>query len=135
MDREWISSKSAFEQQAAYSRAVVCDDEIFASATTGFDYAPITINDDVVAQGRQTFDNIKAARQQVDALLQGVVRIPHIPPDPTNFEKCWPVLRERLGNAPPAAPIFGARLVDQSMEIEIEITARKRRKGTPCEPY
>jgi hypothetical protein len=25
--------------------------------------------------------------------------------------------------------------VDQSMEIEIEITARKRRKGTPCEPY
>jgi len=82
MDRQWISSKSAFVQQAAYSRAVVCGDEIFASATTGFDYAPITINDDVVAQGRQTFDNIKAARQQTDALLQGVVRIPHIPPAP-----------------------------------------------------
>jgi hypothetical protein len=45
------------------------------------------------------------------------------------------VLRERLGKAPSAVAIFGARLVDQSMEIEIEMTARKRRKGTPCEPY
>ena len=127
MDRQRISSGSWFEQQAAYSRAVVCDDEIFVSGTTGFDYATMTIEDDVVAQCRQTFDNLEAALQPADASLQDVERITYILPDPTDFEKCWPVLRERLGNAPPAATMFAAPLVTPRIRIEIEITARKRR--------
>ena len=127
MERQRINSGSTFEQQAAYSRAVVCGDDVFVSGTTGFDYTAMTLADDVVTQCRKTFDNIEAALQQAGASLRDVVRVTYILPDPTDFEKCWPVLRERLGEAPPAATMFAAPLVDPRIKIEIEVTARKRR--------
>lgn len=127
MDRQCISSGSTFEERAAYSRAVVCGDDVFVSGTTGFDYTTMTLDDDVVAQCRQTFDNIAAALDKAGASLQDVVRVTYILPEPTDFEKCWPVLRERLGDVNPAATMFAAPLVDPRIKIEIEVTARKRR--------
>jgi len=38
MNRKLISSGSPFEEQIAYSRAVVDGNWIFVSGTTGFDY-------------------------------------------------------------------------------------------------
>lgn len=127
MDRQRISSGSTFEEQVAYSRAVVSGDDIFVSGTTGFDYTTMTLEDDVVAQCRQTFDNIEAALRQANTSLQDVVRVTYILPDPADFEKCWPVLRERLGDVRPAATMFAAPLVEPRIKIEIEVTARKRR--------
>lgn len=127
MDRQRISSGSTFEEQAAYSRAVVCGDEVFVAGTTGFDYTTMTLANDVVAQCGQTFDNIEAALRQANASLQDIVRVTYILPEPTDFEKCWPVLRERLGDVRPAATMFAAPLVDPRIKIEIEVTARKRR--------
>ena len=48
MPRQLISSGSAFEKVAGYSRAVVDGDWIFVSGTTGFDYAKMSISDDVI---------------------------------------------------------------------------------------
>jgi len=127
MDRQRISSGSEFEQKAAYSRAVVCGDDVFVSGTTGYDYANMTLADGVVAQCRQTFDNIEAALAKAGATLQDVVRITYILPDPADFEKCWPVLRERLSDVCPAATMFAAPLINPDILIEIEVTARKRR--------
>jgi enamine deaminase RidA (YjgF/YER057c/UK114 family) len=129
MTRRHITSGSRFEAEIAYSRAVVDGDTIFVSGTTGFDYAAMTIADDVVAQCRKTFDNIEAALQQAGASLDDVVRVTYILPDPADFEACWPVLRERLGNVRPAATMFAARLVDPRIRIEIEVTAKKRAMG------
>ena len=50
MKRQWITSGSTFEAQIGYSRAVVAGDWVFVSGTTGFDYATMTIADDVVEQ-------------------------------------------------------------------------------------
>ncbi|MGK0299521.1 MAG: enamine deaminase RidA (YjgF/YER057c/UK114 family) [Planctomycetota bacterium] len=127
MVRQRISSGSTFEDQAAYSRAVVCGDDVFVSGTTGFDYKSMTLAEGVVAQCRQTFDDIEAVLQQAGASLQDIARITYILPDTTDFEKCWPVLRERLPDIGPAATMFAAALVDARMKIEIEVTARKRR--------
>ena len=90
MDRTHISSGSSFEEKAAYSRAVVCGDDIFMSGTTGYDYSTMTIADDVVEQCRQTFANIEAALQRAGSSLRDVVRVTYILPDPTDFERCWP---------------------------------------------
>ena len=127
MTRQHISSGSRFESEAAYSRAVVDGDFVFVSGTTGFDYATMTIADDVVAQCRQTFDNLEAALQEAGAQLADVVRVTYILPDATDFERCWPVLRERLGAIRPAATMFAAPLIDARIKIEIEVTARKSR--------
>ena len=61
MARKLISSGSHFEADIGYSRAVVDGDWVFVSGTTGFDYATMTIADDVVAQCRQAMRNIAAA--------------------------------------------------------------------------
>src|ERR1700693_468140 len=61
MTRRLIGSGSTFEREIGYSRAVVDGDWIFVSGTTGFDYATMTISDDVVAQAEQCLRNIEKA--------------------------------------------------------------------------
>jgi len=125
--RQLISSGSPFEADMAYSRAVVDGDWIFVSGTTGFDYADMSISDDVTAQARQCFLNIAAALKQADATLADVVRVRYILPDGTDFPRCFPVLREFLGDVRPAATMFSAGLADPRMKIEVEVTARLER--------
>ena len=130
MTRRRISSGSRFEAEAAYSRAVVDGDFVFVSGTTGFDYATMTIADDVVAQCRQTFANLERALAEAGSSLGDVVRATYIVPDPRDFEPCWPVLRERFGDVRPAATMFAAPLADARIKIEIEVTARRTAPGT-----
>ena len=69
MTRSLISSGSTFEAEIGYSRAVVHGDWVFVSGTTGFDYATMTIGDDLVAQTEQCLENIDAALQQAGATM------------------------------------------------------------------
>lgn len=124
MQRTHISTGSKFEEQAAYSRAVVCGDDVFVSGTTGYNYDTMTIEDDVVAQCEQTFRNLRSALEQAGSGLQDVVRVTYILPNPSDFESCWPILRKYLGDVRPAATMFAAPLVNDSIKIEIEVTAR-----------
>jgi enamine deaminase RidA (YjgF/YER057c/UK114 family) len=125
MQRKRISSGSPFEEQIGYSRAVVHGDWVFVSGTTGFDYAAMTISDDVVAQAEQCLKNIQAALEQAGASLDDVVRVNYVLPQAADFEPCWPVLRRYLGRAKPAAMMVTAGLLDPRMKIEIEVTALK----------
>jgi enamine deaminase RidA (YjgF/YER057c/UK114 family) len=127
MQRQHISSGSPFEEQIGYSRAVVAGDWVFVSGTTGFDYATMTISDDVVQQAEQCLQNIQAALQQAGASLDDVVRVNYVLPDAALFEACWPVLRKYMGKARPAAMMISAGLLDPRMKIEIEVTAIRSR--------
>jgi len=124
--RRAISSGSTFEARIGYARAVVDGDWVFVSGTTGFDYAAMTISDDVVAQAEQCLANIGAALAQAGATFADVVRVHYIFPDAADFEPCWPVLRKYFAEAPPAATMIVAGLADPRMRIEIEVTARTR---------
>jgi enamine deaminase RidA (YjgF/YER057c/UK114 family) len=126
MARRLISSGSTFESQVGYSRAVVDGDWIFVSGTTGVDYATMTLADDVVAQAEKALQNIEAALREGGSSLADVVRITYILPDPEEFPRCWPILRQYFGDIRPAATMIGAGLVDKRMRIEIEVTARIR---------
>jgi len=134
MRRQRISSGSTFEAQIGYSRAVVAGDWVFVSGTTGFDYATMTIADDVVAQAEQCLRNIEAALREAGSGLQDVVRVRYILPDGAQFERCWPVLRKYFGEVRPAATMISAGLADPRMKIEIEVTALKQSKGPSVEP-
>ena len=127
MTRTHISSGSPFEEQIGYSRAVVAGDWVFVSGTTGFDYAAMTISDDVVVQAEQCFLNIQSALAQAGATLNDVVRVNYVLPVGADFQLCWPVLRRYLGAARPAAMMVVAGLLDPRMKVEIEVTALKRR--------
>ncbi|GAA4357480.1 hypothetical protein GCM10023165_51430 [Variovorax defluvii] len=126
MTRRLISSGSTFEQEIGYSRAVVDGDWVFVSGTTGFDYATMTIRDDVVEQAEQCLRNIGAALGEAGASFADVVRVRYILPRTEDFPPCWPVLRKYFGEVRPAATMISAGLADPRMRIEIEVTARRR---------
>ena len=123
MPRRLIASGSTFEQQIGYSRAVIVGDRVLVSGTTGFDYATMTIAEDIVAQTRQCLRNIEEALQQAGASLHEVVRVRYILPNAADFPATWPTLREAFGEIRPAATMFEARLADPRMKIEIEVEA------------
>ena len=125
MTRQLISSGSTFEAEIGYSRAVVDGDWVFVSGTTGFDYATMTISDDLVEQTEQCLRNIVAALAQANATLRDVVRVNYVLPAGNDFSRCWPTLRTYFGDVRPAAMMISAGLADPRMRIEIEVTARR----------
>jgi len=125
MSRRLISSGSAFEKTAGYSRAVVDGDWVFVSGTTGFDYAKMSISEDIVEQTHQTFRNISAALEQAGVGLKDVVRARYILIDAADWQKVAPVFGEYFGDIRPANTTIVCGLVDARMKIEIEVTAKK----------
>jgi enamine deaminase RidA (YjgF/YER057c/UK114 family) len=123
--RRLISSGSKFEAEIGYSRAVVQGGWCFVAGTTGFDYATMTISDDVAEQAEQTLKNIDAALQRAGFATSDIVRVHYILPHAGDFPATWPVLKKWFSNILPAATMFEAGLADKRMKIEIEVTAFK----------
>jgi enamine deaminase RidA (YjgF/YER057c/UK114 family) len=125
MTRRLISSGSQFERDIGYSRVVVDGEWAFVSGTTGFDYAAMTISDDVAEQARRTLENIASALGEAGFSLGDVVRANYILTRVEDWAACWPVLREHFGDIRPASTMIVAGLADPRMKIEIEVTARR----------
>ena len=125
MARQRISSGSAFEAVAGYSRAVVDGDTVYVAGTTGFDYATMRIEDDALAQCHQCFRNIAAALAQAGCTLDDVVRARYYLTDVRQFEVLAPVFGQYFAQARPAATAIVCGLVDPRMKLEIEVTARR----------
>jgi len=123
MTRKLISSGSTFEKEIGYSRAVVVDNWVLVSGTTGFDYSKMSISDDLLEQAEQCFKNIEAALDQAGSSMKEVVRVTYVFPQAEDFEKCWPVMRKYLGDVRPSAMMLTAGLSDPRMKIEIQVTA------------
>ncbi len=123
MTRKLISSGSTFEKEIGYSRAVVVDNWVLVSGTTGFDYSKMSISDDLLEQAEQCFRNIEAALDQAGSSMKEVVRVTYVFPQADDFEKCWPVMRKYLGDVRPSAMMLTAGLSDPRMKIEIQVTA------------
>lgn len=130
MARRLISSGSKFEADIGYSRAVVDGEWVLVSGTTGFNYATMTIEDDVVAQCEQTLKNIEAALKQAGAGFKDVVRVHYLITKAEDFEKCWPVVGKAFGEVRPAIVVMVVGLTDPRMKIEIEVTALRRSRRT-----
>ena len=124
MKRKLISSGSEFEEKIGYSRAVVDGEYVFVSGTTGYDYESMSISENAVDQAVQCFKNIEAALLEAGSNLNQVVRVQYIFPNKSDFEPCWPIFKKYLGIAKPAATMYVAGLLDESMKLEIEVTAR-----------
>lgn len=129
MARKLISSGSEFEEKVGYSRAVADGDTVYVAGTTGYDYATMSISDNLIEQAEQCFINIEMALLEAGSSLDDVVRVHYILPDRLDFEPCWPVFKKYLSRARPAATMFVAGLVDERMKIEIEVTARVSKTG------
>ena len=125
MKKRLISSGSTFETVAGYSRAVVDGEWVHVSGTTGFDYASMSISEDLETQTRQAFANIAAALGEAGASLDDVVRVNYYLTEREGFNQVAPIFGEFFARARPAATAIICGLVDARMKIEVEVTARK----------
>ena len=126
-----ISSGSAFEAVAGYSRAVVVEHdgwaEIAISGVTGFNYAAMTIDPDDAAQTRQCFATIEKVLGEAGAGLKDIVRVRYLLSSASQWDALAPVFGEFLNAVRPAATAVVVGLIDPRMKIEIEVDARVSR--------
>jgi enamine deaminase RidA (YjgF/YER057c/UK114 family) len=119
-----ISSGSVWEERVGYARAVVVDNWVFMSGTTGFDPVTKAMPEDVVAQAENCFRNIAAALAQAGTSLDNLVRVVIYVRNEDDFQRIIPIIRAHCGAARPANTTVFAQLVSPEMKVEIEATAR-----------
>lgn len=124
-ERRHISSGSAFEELAGYSRAVVDGDWVFVSGTTGFDYATGAISEDAAEQTEQAFRNIANALGEAGSSLAEIVRIRIWIAEQKDFERIAPIVGKWCREVRPANTTVVSQLVDPRMKVEIEVTAKR----------
>ena len=127
MSRRLISTGSPFEKAAGYSRAVIDGDFAFVSGTTGYDYATMTMPEDVTNQTRNCFKTIEAALKDGGFAMADIVRATYYIPDANDADAVFAVCGETLGDIRPAATLLVvAGLLKPAMKVEIEVTAKRR---------
>jgi enamine deaminase RidA (YjgF/YER057c/UK114 family) len=127
--RQLISSGSPFEREFGYSRAVVDGDYVFVAGTTGYDYATMTMPEDVADQARNIAKTLSKVLNDAGASLADVVRLQTYVTDRAYCEPVMQVQGEIYGAIRPAAAIYViAGLLRPEMKVEIEATARVPRR-------
>lgn len=125
-ERRLISTGSPFEETAGYSRALVQGDWCFVSGTTGYDYATMTMPDDVAAQTENALATIDAALVEAGFARADIVRAQYTVTDAAFADIAFPILGRYFAGIRPAATMVVAGLIRPEMKIEIEVTALKR---------
>ena len=125
MSRQLISSRSPFEAQVGYSRAVVQGDWCFVAGTTGTDPETKTMPDSVAEQAANALKVIGAALEEAGFAFSDVVRVTYYITDPAYWDELGQATAPIFGTIRPAASCVVAGLIKPNMKIEIEVTAFK----------
>ena len=127
MTRRLISTGSPFEKAAGYSRAVIEGDFAFVAGTTGYDYATMTMPDDVTSQARNCFKTIEAALAEGGFAMTDIVRATYYITNPADADTLLAVCGETFRDIRPASTLLVvAGLYKPEMKVEIEVTAKLR---------
>jgi len=119
-----IYSGFASEEKVGYARAVVVDDWVFVSGTTGFDPETKQFPEDVETQCENCFRNIERALKEAGASLDDLVRVLIFIANEDDFERIAPIIRKHCYPARPANTTVFAKMVMPQMLVEVEVTAK-----------
>ena len=120
-----ISGGSPFEDEAGYSRAIVSGDFCFVSGTTGYDYATMSMPDDVEAQTQNALLTIERALTDAGFAMTDIVRVQYTVTDAADVGAVFNVVGQVFQDIRPAATMVIAGLIRPEMKIEIEVTAHR----------
>jgi enamine deaminase RidA (YjgF/YER057c/UK114 family) len=111
-----ISSGGEFETKVGYCRAVVAGGFVYVAGTVGHGTTALE-------QCASALKIIEKALKEAGSSFNQVVRVTYMLPDRSEFEACWPMLRDVFGDNPPAATMIECGLITPEDRIEIEVTA------------
>jgi enamine deaminase RidA (YjgF/YER057c/UK114 family) len=121
--RKRVSTGSLFEETAGYSRAIVAGKWCFVSGTTGYDYASMTMPDDVATQCKNALATIDRALGDAGFARTDIVRARYVVTDASHADIVFPVLGQFFSGIRPAATMTVGGLIRPEMKIEIDVTA------------
>ena len=119
-----ISSGSPFEASFGYSRAVRHEDTVYVSGTTGYDYASMTMPDDVGQQAANALATIDKALRHAGSSIQDTVRVVYYVGDRADVDAVVKAVGPVFQDIRPAASMLIVQMIEAGMKIEIEVTAR-----------
>ena len=119
-----ISTVSPFEATFGYSRAVRHEDSVYVSGTTGYDYATMTMPDDVGQQAAKALNTIDKALKEAGSSIKDTVRVVYYVGDRNDVDAVVKAVGPVFGDIRPAASMLIVQMIEPGMKIEIEVTAR-----------
>ena len=108
-----------------YTDAVVAGDLLFVSGLVGVDrHGALVGGDDVAAQARQVFANMRTVLDEAGCRFEDVVKVTVYLTDVDDRPKINPVRQEVFGDARPASTLVEvSRLAVPGAKVEIEAVA------------
>ena len=125
MTRKKISTGSDYEKLVGYSRALVVDDWVFVSGTTGKNYETGEHPEDVVEQTELCFRTISWALEEAGSSFDEIVRARIVMANPRDDARVAPIVGKFFKPVGPALTTFVAQFLDPIVKIEIDVTALK----------
>ena len=119
-----VSTGSPFEATFGYSRAVRHEDTVYVSGTTGYDYATMTMPDDVGQQAANALNTIDKALKEAGSSIKDTVRVVYYVGDRNDVDAVVKAVGPVFGDIRPAASMLIVQMIEPGMKIEIEVTAR-----------
>ena len=127
MPRRLITTGSPFEASGGYSRAVVDGDFCFVAGTTGYDYATMQMPADLETQVHNCFRTITTILDDAGFALGDVVRATYYVVPSADMDIVTGICGQYFRDIRPAATIVAVvRLYRPEMQVEIEVTAKRR---------
>ncbi|MET3897740.1 enamine deaminase RidA (YjgF/YER057c/UK114 family) [Devosia sp. UYZn731] len=119
-----VSTGSPFETTLGYSRAVRHEDTVYVSGTTGYDYATMTMPDDVGVQAANALATIDKALKQAGSSIEDTVRVVYYIGDRNDVNAVVAAVGPVFRDIRPAASMLIVQMIEAGMKVEIEVTAR-----------
>jgi reactive intermediate/imine deaminase len=125
MRREEIRVAGLAEPISHYTDAVRAGDLLFVSGVVAVDAEGTLVGgDDVVAQARQIFENMRVVLEEVGCAFADVVKVTIFLTDVNDRARINPVRQEVFGSARPASTLVEvSRLAVEGAKIEVEAIA------------
>jgi reactive intermediate/imine deaminase len=115
-----------------YCDAVRWGDLLFISGMAPVDAKGRVVSEDVAAQTRQVFENLKAALDAAGATFADVLKVTVFLTDVNDRAKINPVRQQYFGKARPASTLIGVKeLAIPGMKVEIEAVVGLRNAASP----
>ena len=125
MTRREITVDGLADPISHYTDAVVAGELLFISGLVGVDGEGALVGgDDVAAQARQVFENMRAVLDEARCRFEDVVKVTVYLTDVDDRPKINPVRQEVFGHARPASTLVEvSRLAIPGAKVEIEAVA------------
>lgn len=120
-----VRTSSRYEESESFSRAVVIDDWIYLSNTSGRDYDLQKMPADVEGQTRQALINIERALTAVGGSMDDIVRRLVVIPNRADAPLVMSIIGERMKGINPVNTVLCSPLGGDEYLVEIEVTARR----------